>query len=544
MVTTNGNGYAAMEPASLAELAQRQAWDLETFEERLAELEMALDADGWQRLGGSFDGEFSRDALDTIVRRSRYAYLSNPLINHALEVQSHYVAGLGVDVAAAFPAVNDVVRACWEDPGNRAELTSDAALQRADIELSATGNLFLVLFTDAATGRVRVRSIAVEEVRDVITDPEDVRTPWFYKRVWVERRQNNGQTTTARREALYPDWRHQPARNKRPDAIGGVPVHWSAPVMHRHVGGIGRMRFGVPETYSALDWAIAVREDLERFATIRRAQAMFATRITTGGGRKGVAAAKARLATTAGTAAGETNPPPISGSTFVGADGGASYDLVRMGGASPNPDDARRLGLMVAAGIGVPETMLFGNADVGNLATSRTLDRPTELKMRARQSLWRDTIADLLNYAIDQAVAAPKGALRSLGRIVAGDDGAARVEMNPDPQRDGVPIDRTPIITFPDILERDAKARVEAIAAGAALLPPSAEQVVARLVLAALDVDDIDGVLDELYPPDAPAAGDAAPGQPAMADAPALDAAFTAALRDLQHVLASIRECA
>ena len=105
MVTTNGNGYAAMEPAALAELAQRQAWDLEMVEERLAELEMALDADGWQQLGGSFDGEFSRDALDTIIRRSRYAYLANPLINHALEVQSHYVAGLGVDIAAVHPAV-------------------------------------------------------------------------------------------------------------------------------------------------------------------------------------------------------------------------------------------------------------------------------------------------------------------------------------------------------------------------------------------------------------------------------------------------------
>ena len=288
MVTTNGNGYAAMEPAALAELAQRQAWDLEQIEERLAELELALDADGWRRLAGDFDGEFSRDALDTIIRRSRYAYLANPLINHALEVQSHYVAGLGVDVAAVHPAVNDVVRAFWEDDGNRAELTSDAALLRADIELSATGNLFLTLFTDATTGRVRVRSIAVEEVREIVTNPDDLREPWYYRRVWMDRRLVNGRATSERREAYYPDWRYRPRRNQRPDAIGGVPVHWSAPVMHRAVGGIGRMRFGVPETYSALDWAVAVREDLERFATIRRAQATFATRITTAGGRKGV----------------------------------------------------------------------------------------------------------------------------------------------------------------------------------------------------------------------------------------------------------------
>lgn len=535
MVTTNGNGYAAMEPAALAELAQRQAWDLEMVEERLAELEMALDADGWQQLGGSFDGEFSRDALDTIIRRSRYAYLANPLINHALEVQSHYVAGLGVDIAAVHPAVNDVVRAFWEDPGNRAELTSDASLQRADIELSATGNVFLVLFTDAVTGRVRMRSIAVEEVRDIITDPDDIRTPWFYRRVWEEQRRGATGAAPARREALYPDWSYQPPQTQRPDTIGGVPVQWSASVMHRHVGGIGRMRFGVPETYSALDWAVAVRTDLERFATIRRAQAAFATRITTAGGRKGVAATKARLASAVGAPGPETNPPPITGSTFVGAQGGADYDLVRMGGAAPHPDDARRLGLMVAAGIGVPETILFGNADVGNLATSRTLDRPTELKMAARQSYWRDTIADLLNYAIDQAVIAPRGALRAIGRAIGGASGSPVVVMHPDPDRDGAPIDRTPIITFPDILERDVKARVEAIGIGARLLPPSAERTVARLVLAALDVDDIDAVLDTLYPPDAP---DATLSQPA---APAdMDAQFIAAVRDMREVLATI----
>ena len=533
----------------LIETVIRGEWQQELMHESLAELEMALDSDGWRKLDASFSGEFSRDALDRIIRRSRYAYLANPLINHALEVQAHYVVGQGVDVAARHPAINDVLRALWEDPGNRGELTSDTAMQLADIELSATGNIFLTLFVDEQTGRVRVRSIAVEEVRAVVTNPEDLREPRYYRREWMQPAED-GHGMPQRMAALYPHWRYRPPRAQRPDRIGDTPVIWGARVMHVKVGGIGKMRFGVPETYSALDWAVAVREDLERFATIRRAQAAFATRITTAGGRKGVAAAKARLATTIGAPGGETNAPPISGSTFLGSQGGADYDLVRMSGAAPHPDDAKRLGLMVAAGTGIPETMLFGNADVGNLATSKTLDRPTELKMIARQRLWHGVINDLCGLAIDEAVRAPKGALRQWGSVERDATGAEVIVMRPDPasRTPNDPIDRTPIVTFPSILDRDVQVRVGAIATAARLLPESARELVARLLLAALDVDDIDAVLDELYPPDDDGAADDDADWPPADDAPRLpampdtDALFLSAVRNLNDLMVEMRE--
>ena len=532
MTATNGTtDLDALDRTDLIGMIQRNEWQYELVSERLAELELAMDDEGWRRLGGEFETEFSRDALLRIVRRSRFAYLSNPLINHALEVQAHYVMGLGVDVSAPHAAINDVVRAFWEDAGNRSELTADAALFRAEIELAATGNLFLALFTDQRDGRVRVRSMPVEEVTEIITNPDDRRDVWFYRREW--RASVDGRDV--QRVALYPDWRHWPAT--RPDAISGVPVAWDAPVMHRAVGGIGRMRYGVPETYSALDWAVAVREDLERFATIRRAQAQFAARVTTAGGRRGVAASKARLATTAGSAP-ETNPPPIAGSTFIGAQGAAEYEPIRLAGAAPHPDDARRLGLMVSAGLGIPETILFGNADAGNLATARTLDRPTELRMRARQQLWRDTILDLLDYVIGWAVSAPKGALRTLGRVTMTPAGQREIVWRTD-RKTGEPIDPTPVVTFPEILERDTKARVDALAVARTMLPESAQRTVARLVLAALDVDDIDAVLDELFPEDAQSPEDAGIDQPPVM--PDADAMFVAALRDLQSVLETMR---
>ena len=70
-------------------------------------------------------------------------------------------------------------------------------------------------------------------------------------------------------------------------------------------------------------------------------------------------------------------------------------------------------------------------------------------------------------------------------------------------------------------------------------MPESAQRTVARLVLAALDVDDIDAVLDELFPEDAQAPeGAGIEHPPVMPDA---DAMFVAALRDLQSVLETMR---
>ena len=108
---TGSVNLAEMSRDELVDAVVRSEWNYQLAQESLTALEMSLrDEIGWRRLDSSFTGEFSRDGLARIIQRSRYAYLGNPLINHALEVQAHYVAGQGVDVAAQHPAVNDVLR--------------------------------------------------------------------------------------------------------------------------------------------------------------------------------------------------------------------------------------------------------------------------------------------------------------------------------------------------------------------------------------------------------------------------------------------------
>lgn len=478
------------------------------LEERIGELEgdLALlpEEAGWSKLGADGQQDFSRAFLGRLIARSRLFFLHNPLVNRGISLQSIYVFGQGMNMQAAHPTVNAVVQAFLDDVSNKAELTAHQTRTETEQTLQTDGNLFFALFTNPLTGRVQVRTIDIDEIADIITDPEDRRTVWYYKRSWTQSSIDlaTGAPRSEARTAFYPDWRYRPTQ--RPATIGGQAVEWATPVYHVKVGGLKGMKFGVPETYAALDWAQAYKKFLEDWATITRALARFAFKATTPGGQRGVAAMRARLGTTVSTTSGETNPPPTTGATFVSAAGsGADLTPIRTAGATTSAEDGRQLRLMVAAALGLPDTF-FGDADQGTLATAKSLDRPTELKFRDRQTLWADVYQDLLQYVIDQAVTAPRGPLQ--GTVTTDDEGRRVVTLANDPET-GEPMDRTITITFPPILEHSVSETIGAVVSGFTLdgkklLLDSAEmaELVLRQVLGALGVEDADEVLERLLP--------------------------------------------
>jgi hypothetical protein len=456
--------------ADLREELVRRDLSLELLTERLAELELALEDVGWQKLGGDNEREFSREGLRKICQLSRYMYLKNPLINRAVNVQAHYVWAQGVTLKAIDEGVNKVVQAFLDDRANQTELTSHQARTLKEVELQVLGNLFFVFFVSAADGAVKVRTIPADEVVEILTNPEDAKEPWFYKRTWTERSLDGG---TRQRTAYYPDWR-------KPASVSFQPSNGEVldfPVYHVKVGGLSDMRFGVPETYQALDWAKAYKEFLEDRATIARALSRFAWRLTTPGGKQGVAAARTKLATTLGTSTSETNPPPTVGAAFVASQNGAALDPIRTAGATINPEEGRHFLLMVCAAFGLPETF-FGDVSVGTLATATSLDRPTELKMLDRRTLWADVLKDILQFVIDRAVAA--------GALAEG-------------------VDRSVDVDFPSLLEHDPVKRIASIIDAATLKGQTSvgtmdDRTLISLLLQALGVDDVDALLDKLAP--------------------------------------------
>lgn len=495
---------AAPAVAELREQVKQETWTNELLVERLAELELALEDQGWTRLSGDGDNDFSREALRKITRMARIYWLKNPLIKRAVTVKQTYVFGQGVNISAKAPAVNDVIQAFATDHGNAKALTSHEAMTALEAELETSGNLFFTLFTNVTTGAVSVRTIPFDEIDDVIANPDDATEPWFYVRKRMVKTVNLATgTATPQLEVSYlPDWRYKPT-GARPTTINGARVRWDAPVYHVAVNKLPSMRFGVSELYAAIDWARSHKEFLENWATIVKSYARFAWNVTTTGGAAGKARAKTALGTTMGDGDSfERNPQGVAGSAIIGNQN-QKIEPIKTAGATTAAEDGRQLLLMVCAATDIPEHY-FGDPSTGNMATSTTMERPMELMILSRRKLWSDVLGAILCFVIDANV-------RAIGGVLDGEPtrdayGRELVILAPDPEgKSAEPMSRHVDVDFPALLDHDVQQRITAIVTGAtldgkALAGTMDLPMVARLVLMELGVDDIDSEIARLFP--------------------------------------------
>jgi hypothetical protein len=182
----------------------------------------------------------------------------------------------------------------------------------------------------------------------------------------------------------------------------------------------------------------------------------------------------------------ETNPVPTTGAAFVTGPGN-KLTPIRTTGSTSNPEEARRLILMVAAAFGIPETF-FGDASVGTVATAQSLDRPTELKFLERQEHWRGYLQRICRYVLRRSGVAPRGKLRE---AVSSGQTAESYDIT---------------VKFPAILEHDVAAMVTAIQTAATLggfteADTIDKRTLSFLLLSELGVDNPTEKVDAMYPP-------------------------------------------
>lgn len=483
----------------LRELIGRKDAEIMTLQESTRQLEIALQSDEWRLLTLQGDQAFSPAGLQRIREISRLMALKNPIIKRGVKLKALYTWAMGVNITARDARVNRLVQAFLGDERNQAELGEGVRMDK-DREWTIDGELFFRFFVNRQTGRVRVRTINPDEISEIVTNPEDSREPWFYKRSYTKLALDGTAKTLVE---YYPDYRFNPlSKNGFFEDNAPGRVVWDTPVYHEALDKFGGR--GVSEVYDAQSWSLSYKNFLEDLATVWRGLSRWAAKLNVKGGKRAITAAKSKLATTINQGTGETNPPPMAGSMFIGSNG-TDLQPFRTAGATMSAEDGRRLFLMAISSMGFPETF-YGDVSVGTLATARALDRPTELMIVARQGRWATIYKTVLGFACKWAVKAPAGALRSFGRIVTERDGAEVIETvawnkNIDPVID---------IDFPPVVERNLAEYVGAVgtAAGLSGVPNSEEysKTLLRLVLSSLMVKDVDSLIEDIFKAD-PAGG-------------------------------------
>jgi hypothetical protein len=282
--------------------------------------------------------------------------------------------------------------------------------------------------------------------------------------------------------------------------VAGHAIDWETPVIHVKTGGYPSMKFGVPETYAALDWARAYKELLEDFKKIVKSLAKWAWDLKSGNDQASVNAAKAALESTLGMAHGyeEGNPAPAAGSTFIRRDG-VELKAIDVSRAVIDPETFNRVMLQICASMDTPSNF-FGDAASGNLASAKTLDRPTELTFLARQEMWRGIFRRILLFAIEAAATSPSNSsVKSDGYDPA--TGLMKIKVG------GKDADLSINVDFPPILQKDAQAEVQALITGITANGQSIQLLndgptILRIFLEDLGIKDIDEIIELFYPKD------------------------------------------
>lgn len=461
-------------PATSDYALQHQTGVIATLEHRLEEMADALaehsrpdlfaaeDA-GWTTLSDNTAGP-GLDHIRKSSARARAAWAQDALLARGVALRTGYTWAHGWTVAARDEDVQAVIDAFTADPGNDRAWTGQAARLRNDRGLQLDGNLIVALLTDPATGRVRARLIPLSQVGDPIGDPDDAATVRYWPRTYT----HGGRLVTV----LHPDLAYRP--NARPRALNGKEVLWDAPVLHVSADSLPGWTWGMPEVARAVKWGAGYSRFLESWARLTESLSKIAWKATAPTGR---AAQRVRDAATA------DGDMVVHGET-------QRFEAVSKSGATIDSNSGRPLAAMVAAALDVPVTMLTSDPGVtGARATAETLDEPMRRMIRLRQGVWADAERRILDHVVDAAVVAPAGPLN--GTVTIDRATKQRAVTLPAGTDRGIDIDWPSLhgLTTPELVAMLGDAHATGLVPG---------EVIARLILIALDVDDADELIADM----------------------------------------------
>lgn len=331
----------------------------ELLEESLNEMADRYRTLSWDLLDGyDQEGGLSLEKLQELEQVLSDMAATNPLMKRAAQLRHSYVFGKGV----AFKGLKPQAEVVKDNPVNERALFSVQAYEEMNLAKFCAGNFF-VLYNKRTKLFTRV---PLREISAIETDPDSSERIWHIKRRWLSQGKN--------KEMWYP-------LNTTPDSarrstISNVPVSKDAVMFHETSNKQVGWALGVPDALAAMSWAIAYSNYLKNNATLVKAYAQFAYKVSSQT-KKGIDNSAAKIA-----------QGGVGGTALQAL--GNELTPVNATGSQVNFNNGQPLAAMVASSLGVSVIALLSSpgAAGGSYGAAATLDGPTLIGMATIQDTW------------------------------------------------------------------------------------------------------------------------------------------------------------
>ena len=315
--------------------------------------------------------EILRDALD--------AWRQNPLARRVVELMSQYVVGGGLGVECRHERTHRFLQNWWNHRLNRMPLR---AFDLCD-ELTRTGNLFIVVSTDAA-GMSYIRTLPTQDILDIETALNDIEQELV---VW-ERPRGDGTEQAAPNGFMGHAWPVYDERTDRQDADGSFPPAVLHYAVNRPVGA----KWGESDLAPLLRWLSRYSAWLEDRARLNRYRQSFLYVV-----KAAFTSQAERLARQA-----ELNANPPNPGAILVADESETWSVLNPELASfEAAEDGLAIKKMIAVGSGNPLHFL-AEPESATRTTAEAAGGPTFRHYEQRQKFFLWMIEDLARVVVQR----------------------------------------------------------------------------------------------------------------------------------------------
>jgi hypothetical protein len=249
------------------------------------------------------------------------------------------------------------------------------------------GEIFLTFFISTVDGTCQVRVIKTNEIKKIISDPDDKNIPLYYLRQWDDGEGNTQQMYYADWQAFKNGWldkaKKLESNIQKAEVVNSGTVVCVLHIAHNRKTGLR----GWPIFSAGIPWTKAHTRFREDRSTVAASVAMFVNKLKVRGGSRPIDNLKARLQSSWANGNLETNPAAPAGSAWMQNEG---VDLERMPlgtGASDAKVDGESLLQMAALGAGT-YPHYFGAGDAYRLATATAMEGPVLRQWSRYQTFW------------------------------------------------------------------------------------------------------------------------------------------------------------